>query len=285
MKTYNHYIDGQYVEPIGQQWMDTINPYTGKVWAKIPQGCAKDVDRAVAAAKRAMTEGPYAKMTPTERGKMMLRLADLVTKHAERLAEIEVQDNGKLMAEMRGQMNYHPEWWRYYGGLADKVEGSVMPIDKPDIFAFTRHEPVGVVGALTAWNSPLLFIAWKCAPAIAAGCSVVIKPSEFTSASTLEYAALTKEAGFPDGVFNVVAGYGPDAGSALVDHPDVAKITFTGSDATGARIYAQAAKTMKRVTLELGGKSPNIVFDDCNLDKAAAGVVSGIFAATGQTCI
>lgn len=285
MKTYNHYIDGQYVEPIGQQWMDTINPYTGKVWAKIPQGCAKDVDRAVAAAKRAMNEGPYAKMTPTERGKMMLRLADLVTKHAERLAEIEVQDNGKLMAEMRGQMNYHPEWWRYYGGLADKVEGSVMPIDKPDIFAFTRHEPVGVVGALTAWNSPLLFIAWKCAPAIAAGCSMVIKPSEFTSASTLEYAALTKEAGFPDGVFNVVAGYGPDAGSALVDHPDVAKITFTGSDATGARIYAQAAKTMKRVTLELGGKSPNIVFDDCNLDKAAAGVVSGIFAATGQTCI
>ena len=285
MKIYNHFIDGQYVEPIGQQWMDTINPYTGKAWAKIPQGCAKDVDRAVAAAKRAMTEGPYSKMTATERGKMMLRLADLVTKHAERLAEIEVQDNGKLIAEMRGQMNYHPEWWRYYGGLADKVEGAVMPIDKPDIFAFTRHEPVGVVGALTAWNSPLLFIAWKCAPAIAAGCAVVIKPSEFTSASTLEYAALTKEAGFPDGVFNVVAGYGPDAGSALVDHPDVAKITFTGSDATGARIYAQAAKTMKRVTLELGGKSPNIVFDDCNLDKAAAGVVSGIFAATGQTCI
>jgi len=285
MKTYNHFIDGQYVEPIGEQWMDTINPYTGKAWAKIPQGCAKDVDRAVAAAKRAMTEGPFSKMTATERGKMMLRLADLVTQHAERLAEIEVQDNGKLIAEMRGQMNYHPEWWRYYGGLADKVEGSVMPIDKPDIFAFTRHEPVGVVGALTAWNSPLLFIAWKCAPAIAAGCAVVIKPSEFTSASALEYAALTREAGFPDGVFNVVAGYGPDAGSALVDHPDVAKITFTGSDATGARIYAQAAKTMKRVTLELGGKSPNIVFDDCNLDKAAAGVVSGIFAATGQTCI
>ena len=285
MKTYNHFINGQYVEPIGKQWMDTINPYTGKAWAKIPQGCAKDVDRAVTAAKHAMTEGPFSKMTATERGKMMLRLADLVTQHAERLAEIEVQDNGKLIAEMRGQMNYHPEWWRYYGGLADKVEGSVMPIDKPDIFAFTRHEPVGVVGALTAWNSPLLFIAWKCAPAIAAGCAVVIKPSEFTSASTLEYAALTKEAGFPDGVFNVVAGYGPDAGSALVDHPDVAKITFTGSDATGARIYAQAAKTMKRVTLELGGKSPNIVFDDCNLDKAAAGVVSGIFAATGQTCI
>jgi aldehyde dehydrogenase (NAD+) len=144
---------------------------------------------------------------------------------------------------------------------------------------------VGVVGALTAWNSPLLFIAWKCAPAIAAGCTVVIKPSEFTSASTLEYAALTREAGFPDGVFNVVTGYGPEAGSALVDHPGVAKITFTGSDATGARIYAQAARTMKRVSLELGGKSPNIVFEDADLDQAASGVISGIFAATGQTCI
>ena len=285
MKTCNHFIDGKQVEPIGGRWFDSVDPYRGEVWAKIPQGCAKDVDRAVAAAKRAMTEGPWSKLTATERGKLMLRLADLVAQNAERLAEIEVRDNGKLMAEMRGQMNYHPEWWRYYGGLADKIEGRVMPIDKPDIFAFSRQEPIGVVGALTAWNSPLLFVAWKCAPAIAAGCAVVIKPSEFTSASTLEYAELTREAGFPDGVFNVVAGYGQEAGSALVDHPDVAKITFTGSDATGARIYAQAAKTMKRVTLELGGKSPNIVFDDCDLDQAAAGAVSGIFAATGQTCI
>ena len=285
MKTYQHYIDGQYVDPIGQRWLDTVNPYTGEAWARIPQGCAKDVDRAVAAASRALREGPWSRMNATERGKLMLKLADLVTKNADRLAEIEVRDNGKLLAEMRGQLVYHPEWWRYFGGLADKVEGRVMPIDKPDIFAFSRQEPVGVVGALTAWNSPLLFVAWKCAPAIAAGCAVVIKPSEFTSASTLEYAALTKEAGFPDGVFNVVTGLGPEAGSALVDHPDVAKITFTGSDSTGKRIYAQAAQTMKRVSLELGGKSPNIVFDDCDLDQAAAGVISGIFAATGQTCI
>jgi aldehyde dehydrogenase (NAD+) len=285
MKTYQHYIDGQYVDPIGQRWFDSIDPYSGQAWARIPQGCAKDVDRAVAAASRAMREGPWATMTATERGKLMLRLADLVAKNAQRLAEIEVRDNGKLIAEMAGQMNYHPEWWRYFGGLVDKIEGRVMPIDKPDIFAFSRQEPVGVVGAMTAWNSPLLFIAWKCAPAIAAGCAVVIKPSEFTSASTLEYAALTKEAGFPDGVFNVVAGYGPEAGAALVDHPDVAKITFTGSDTTGKLIYAQAARSMKRVSLELGGKSPNIVFDDCDLDQAASGVISGIFAATGQTCI
>jgi aldehyde dehydrogenase (NAD+) len=285
MKTYQHYIDGQYVDPLGGQWFDSIDPYRGQAWARIPRGCAQDVGRAVAAASLAMREGPWAEMTATQRGKLMLRLAELVAQNAERLAELEVRDNGKLMAEMRGQLNYHPEWWRYYGGLCDKLEGRVMPIDKPDVFAYSRPEPIGVVGALTAWNSPLLFIAWKCAPAIAAGCTVVIKPSEFTSASTLEYAALTQEAGFPAGVFNVVTGYGHEAGSALVDHPDVAKITFTGSDATGKKIYAQAAQTMKRVTLELGGKSPNIVFDDADLDQAAAGVVSGIFAATGQTCI
>jgi aldehyde dehydrogenase (NAD+) len=285
MKTYRHYINGAYVDPTGQRWFDSVNPYTGEAWARIPQGCSKDVDSAVQAASRALREGPWATMNATARGKLLLRLADLVTAHAERLAEIEVRDNGKLMAEMRGQMNYHAEWWRYFGGLADKIEGRVMPIDKPSMFAFSTQEPVGVVGALTAWNSPLLFIAWKCAPALAAGCTVVIKPSEFTSASSLEYAALVQEAGFPDGVFNVVAGYGQEAGAALVDHPDVAKITFTGSDTTGARIYAQAARTMKRVSLELGGKSPNIVFDDCDIEQAAAGVISGIFAATGQTCI
>ena len=285
MKQYQHFINGQYVDPVEGQWIDTIDPYTGKAWAQIPRGTAKDVDLAVQAASRALREGPWASMSASQRGKLMIKLADLVVANAERLAEIEVRDNGKLMAEMRGQVNYHPEWWRYFGGLADKIEGSVMPIDKPDMFAFSRHEPVGVVGALTAWNSPLLFVAWKCAPAIAAGCTVVLKPSEFASASTLEYMALTREAGFPDGVFNVVTGLGHEVGSALVDHPDVAKITFTGSDATGARIYAQAAKTMKRVSLELGGKSPNIVFADCDLDKAAAGAISGIFAATGQTCI
>lgn len=285
MKNYNQFINGKYVEPIGGKWIDSIDPYLGKPWARVPQGCSRDVDAAVSAAHTAMRSGPWSQMNATQRGKLMLHLADLVAQNAERLAEIEVRDNGKLLAEMRGQLNYHPEWWRYFGGLADKVEGAVMPIDKPDMLAFTRHEPIGVVGVLTAWNSPLLFVAWKCAAAIAAGCAVVIKPSEFASVSTLEFAALTKEAGFPDGVFNVVTGLGTEAGSALVDHPDVAKITFTGSDATGARIYAQAAKSMKRVSLELGGKSPNIVFEDCDLDMAASGVISGIFGATGQTCI
>ena len=285
MKTYQHYINGAYVDPVGGEWFDSTDPYKGEVWAKIPRGTAQDVDRAVSAAKVAMTTGPWASMTPTARGKVMRRLGDLVAENAERLAELEVKDNGKLLSEMVGQMRYHPEWWYYFAGLADKIEGTVVPIDKPDHFAFTTHEPVGVVGALTAWNSPLLFIAWKCAPALAAGCSVVVKPSEFTSASTLEYAALTKEAGIPDGMFNVVAGFGAEAGAALVDHKDVAKITFTGSDRTGALIYSQAAKGIKRVSLELGGKSPNIVFDDADLAAAASGAVAGIFAATGQTCV
>ncbi|MGD1927062.1 MAG: aldehyde dehydrogenase [Paracoccaceae bacterium] len=284
MQTYQHYINGAYVDPAQGQWFDSHDPYRGEVWAQMPRGTAADVDAAVAAAKAAL-DGPYGDLTASARGKLLRRLGDLVAENADRLAEIEVRDNGKLLSEMAGQMRYHPEWWYYFAGLADKVEGSVIPIDKPNHLAFTRHEPVGVVGAITAWNSPLLFVAWKCAPAIAAGCTVVIKPSEFTSASTLEYAALVKEAGFPDGVFNVVAGMGAEAGAALVDLPDVAKIAFAGSDKTGAMIYSQAAKHIKRVSLELGGKSPNVIFDDANLDAACAGAVSGIFAATGQTCI
>ncbi|GGD19454.1 aldehyde dehydrogenase [Aureimonas glaciei] len=285
MHTYQLFIDGEYCDPAGGEWFDTVNPYTGKAWARIPRGGKADVDRAVAAASRALTEGPWATMTATARGKLMRRLGDLVAANAESLAATEVRDNGKLLAEMAGQVRYHPEWWYYFGGLADKIEGAVVPIDKPDLLTFTTHEPVGVVAALTAWNSPLLFIAWKCAPAIAAGCTVVIKPSEFTSASTLNFMALTKEAGFPDGVFNVVTGFGAETGAALVEHPGVAKVTFTGSDTTGRAVYQAAARGLKRVSLELGGKSPNIVFEDADLDAAVAGVVSGIFAATGQTCI
>lgn len=285
MKTYKLFIDGAFADPNSGDWFDSVNPYTGSVWARIPRGDDVDVARAVAAARHAMMEGPWARMTATERGLVLTRLGDLIADNAERLARIEVRDNGKLLTEMLGQLKYIPSWWRYFGGLADKLHGQVMPIDKPDMFAFTEHEPVGVVAALTAWNSPLLFIAFKCAPALAAGCAVVVKPSEFASASTLEFAELAAAAGIPPGMINVVTGFGPEAGKALVDHPDVAKITFTGSDTTGAAIYSQAAKSMKRVALELGGKSPNIVFADANLDAALAGAISGIFAATGQTCI
>lgn len=284
VQDYQLFIDGEYVPPAGGQWFESVNPYTGEVWARIPRGGAADVDRAVAAARAALS-GEWGQMTATARGKLMRRLGDLVAANAERLAEIEVRDNGKLYAEMVGQTRYHPEWWYYYGGLADKIQGDVVPVDKPDMFAFTTHEPMGVVAALTAWNSPLMFVAWKCAAAIAAGCTVIVKPSEYASASTLEFAALTREAGFPNGVFNVITGFGAEVGAPLVSHPDVAKVSFTGSDTTGAAVYQAAAKGLRHVSLELGGKSPNIVFEDADLDAAVAGAVSGIFAATGQTCI
>ena len=186
---------------------------------------------------------------------------------------------------MGGQTKYIGEWYRYFGGLADKVEGTVIPTDKPNMFNFTRYEPFGVVGLITPWNSPLLLVAYKLAPALAAGNTAVIKPSEFTSASTLEFMELIAEAGFPDGVVNVVTGFGAEAGGPLVDHPDVAKIAFTGSDLSGQKIYEQGAKKLIPVTLELGGKSPNIVFDDADKEAAVMGAISGIFAATGQTCI
>jgi aldehyde dehydrogenase (NAD+) len=224
-------------------------------------------------------------MTASERGMLVHKLGDLIARDAKKLAEMEVQDNGKLIAEMQGQVNYVPQWYYYFGGLADKIEGAVIPLDKKGYFNFTRHEPLGVVAAITAWNSPLLLLAWKLAPALAAGCTVVIKPSEFTSASTLEFVKLIKEAGFPNGVVNVVTGFGKDVGEPLTTHPLVRKIAFTGSDATGRAINEVAAKSFKRVTLELGGKSPNIVFDDADIEDAVNGAVSGIFAATGQTCI
>ncbi len=201
------------------------------------------------------------------------------------MAEIESTDNGKLIAEMRGQLNYIPQWFYYYGGLADKIEGRVIPIDKPGVFNFTREEPLGVVAAITAWNSPLLLATWKLAPALAAGNTVVWKPSEFSSVSAFAFGELFEKAGFPPGVVNIISGFGGEVGEPLVTHQDVAKIAFTGGDRTGEHIYGLAARGIKPVTLELGGKSANIVFDDADLDQAVKGVVSGIFAATGQTCI
>ena len=284
MKHYQHYIDGQWTDPDSGTWFDTENPYKGEVWAKIARGNAADVDKAVAAAKAAF-DGGWGTSNPTDRGKLLCRLADIIDREAERLGRLEVRDNGKLLAEMGSQTKYIGEWYRYFGGLADKIEGTVIPTDKPNMFNFTRYEPFGVVGLVTPWNSPLLLVAYKLAPALAAGNTAVIKPSEFTSASTLEFMELIAEAGFPDGVVNVVTGFGAEAGGPLVDHPDVSKIAFTGSDASGQKIYEQGAKKLIPVTLELGGKSPNIVFADADQDAAVMGAISGIFAATGQTCI
>ncbi len=279
------YVDGRWVEASSGDVFETDDPFAGRPWALIPRGTAEDADLAVRAAHRAFTGGAWPRTTASARGALLRRLADLVAERSARLAETEVRDNGKLYAEMSGQTAYMAGWFHYFAGLADKIEGAVPPLDKPGYVNYTRYEPLGVVVAIVPWNSPLLLAAWKMAPALAAGNTIVIKPSEYTSASALEFMELVEAAGFPPGVVNVVTGIGGEVGAALVEHPLVAKIAFTGSDATGQRIYEAAARGMKRVTLELGGKSPNIVFEDADLDSALNGVVSGILAATGQTCV
>ncbi len=286
LKKYRTYIDGKWVDAASGKTFQTFDPYTGEPWALIPKCEKADVDIAVEAAARAFDTGPWCSLTQTARGKALRRIAALIEKHAEHLAEIEVRDNGKLISEMVAQTRYLPEWFYYYGGLADKIQGAVVPVDRPEHFNYTLREPVGVCAFITPWNSPLMLAGWKLAPALAAGCTVVIKPSEYTSASLLEFMRLViADADIPPGVINVVTGYGAVAGEALVTHPKVAKIAFTGGTATGARVNELASRSFKKVSLELGGKSPNIVFDDCIIDDAVSGAISGIFAATGQTCI
>jgi aldehyde dehydrogenase (NAD+) len=285
LKKYQMYIGGKRVDPTGREWFESFDPFTGRPWCLVPRGRTADVDSAVAAAHAAFTGGPWPKMTASQRGHLLRKLGDLIAERADYFGKLEVKDNGKLIAEMGAQVRYLPQWYYYYGGLADKIEGRVIPVDKPGIFNFTRHEPLGVIAALSAWNSPLLLASWKIAPALAAGNTIVVKPSEYASASMLEFVDLFAEAGFPPGVINVVTGFGNEVGEPLVAHSKVAKVAFTGGELGGQRVYEAAAKGLKPVTLELGGKSPNIVFDDANIDNAVKGAVSGIFAATGQTCI
>jgi aldehyde dehydrogenase (NAD+) len=285
MKKHRMLIDGSWVEAASGEFFESINPFTAKPWALIPRGAKADVDSAVAAARRAFYGKDWRGLTASARGALLRRLADLLAVEADQLAEIESTDNGKLLSEMRVQLHYAPKWFHYFAGLADKIEGRVLPSDKPGFFNFTREEPLGVVAAITPWNSPLLLAAWKLAPALAAGNTAVLKPSEHSSVSALVFGELFEKAGFPPGVVNIVTGFGNEVGEPLLIHPDVAKVAFTGGDRTGQSVYEQAARGIKRVTLELGGKSANIVFDDADLDAAVNGVVAGIFAATGQTCI
>src|SRR5712671_6656957 len=282
---YQTVIDGRWVDSASGDTFETENPYTGKPWALIPRCTAEDVDRAVRAAHTAFTSGPWPKLTASQRGALLRKLGDLVSENSKHLAEIEVRDNGKLIAEINPVTAYMAQWYHYYGGLADKIEGAVIPTDKPDIFNYTKYEPIGVVAAIVPWNSPLFLMTWKLAPALAAGNTIIIKPSEFTSASLLEFMKLVEQAGIPPGVVNVVTGFGSEAGLPLVEHPLVAKVAFTGSDVTGQKVYEAAARGLKRVSMELGGKSPNIVFDDAEIENAVKGAISGIFAASGQTCI
>jgi acyl-CoA reductase-like NAD-dependent aldehyde dehydrogenase len=284
VEQFTLYIDGKAVSSDSGRTYETVDPYTGKPWAVVADGTAEDVDRAVAAARAALS-GPWGSLTAPERGELLRKLADLVARDADKLAELEVRDGGKLMREMSGQAKGLASWYAYFAGMADKLQGDVIPTGKPNYLVYTRHEPVGVVAAITPWNSPLLLLTWKLAPALAAGCTMVVKPSDYTPASTVALAELVAEAGFPPGVFNVITGWGPDTGKALSSHPGVDKVAFTGSTETGKAVAHAAADNVTRISLELGGKSAQVVFADADLDAAANGLIAGVFAAAGQTCM
>jgi len=284
-RRYEHFINGKWVPPSSGAYFDSTNPATLDVLYQAARGNAADVERAVSAASAAFENPSWRNLSQTKRGHLLRRLGDLVGEHADELARMESQDNGKLLREMRAQLAAMPEYYYYYAGLADKIQGDTIPASTPAILNYTLREPLGVVGAITPWNSPLTLTTSKLAPALAAGNTIVIKPSEYTSATVLRLAALADEAGFPAGVINVVTGFGAEAGAALVDDARLAKISFTGSTATGARIASSTASRFIGSTLELGGKSPNIVFADADITNASMGVVAGIFAAAGQTCI
>lgn len=285
MTTYELYIDGQDVAPGSGAYLDTVEPYSGEVWAQIARGTAEDADRAIRAADRAFRQPEWRDLTATRRGAILRKFADLIVENADKLGRIEQRDNGKLIAEVSGQVRGVAEWFYYYAGLTDKDGGRVIPINKRGVFNYIKREPLGVVVAITPWNSPLALTAWKLAPALAAGNTVVVKPSEYTSASLIELARLGSEAGLPDGVLNVVTGFGSEIGDALVRHPLTRKVAFTGGEAGGRAVNMAAAETFKSVTLELGGKSPNIILADADVDQAIKGAVSGIFGASGQTCM
>ncbi len=284
MRRFQCYIDGRFED--GEAYFASLDPATGASWAEMPESREADVGRAVDAAHRALyDDGLWSKLTATQRGKLLYRLADLVAENARTLAELETRDTGKIIRETSAQIAYVAEYYRYYAGLADKIEGAYLPIDKPDMEVWLRREPVGVVAAIVPWNSQLFLAAVKIGPALAAGCTIVIKASEDGPAPLLEFARLVHEAGFPAGVVNVVTGFGSSCGTALTTHPKVAHIAFTGGPETARHIVRNSAENLASTSLELGGKSPIIVFADADLESAANAQVAGIFAATGQSCV
>jgi len=284
MQKFQLFINNEWVDPQTGEWFESLDPFSGEAWALVPRAGKEDVERAVQAADAAM-QGPWGKMSASDRGMLLHKLGDLILAHADELTEAESRDNGKLRSEVGGQVRYVAKYFYYYAGLADKIHGLVVPMDKPKVFNYVRYEPMGVVATITPWNSSLLLTAWKLAPALAAGNCIVAKPSEHTSVSLFVLAKLFAQAGFPPGVFNIVTGFGQEVGEPLVIHPKVARVAFTGGDEGGRKVNVLAAQHFKRVSLELGGKSPNIIFDDADLTKAANGVITGIFSAGGQTCM
>lgn len=281
-ETYTHWIGGAAQSASSGKTFDTYNPTSGDVWGHFALGNADDVSDAVQAARDAFVK--WREISPTRRGRLMMRWADAINENAEKIGRIETAQNGKLLNEMILQARIVPDWLYYYGGLADKIEGRVIPIDRTSVLNYTLREPLGVVGVIMPWNSPLFLTVMAVAPALAAGNTVVIKPSEVTPASMIEAVRIAEEIGIPKGVLNVVTG-DRTTGEALIDNPDVAKVAFTGGVEAGRAVGVRAAARLARATLELGGKSANIVFPDADLKQAEAGLLAGIFAAAGQTCV
>ncbi len=283
MTQYSLFIDGEWAESSNGERFPTVNPFNRQEWGTIPQARDGDVASAIAAARRRF-ESSWGQSSGLERSRLLNRLANLLDRDAQRMGELETRDNGKVIRETVTQMHFAARQYRFYAGYADKLWGNVIPLDQRDVFDYATREPLGVAVLIIAWNSPMSLLANKLAPALAAGNCVVIKPSEHASATTLEFCHLVHEAGFPAGVVNVVTG---DArvGKALSEATGIDRVSFTGSPAVGRHIAAAAGRNLVPVTLELGGKSPNIVFADADFDKAAVGALAGIFGATGQTCI
>ncbi|MFV1851770.1 MAG: aldehyde dehydrogenase [Thalassospira sp.] len=285
IKSYQMLINGDWVDASDGGTFDSVNPTTGEIWSRVPEATEADVNRAVETAHHAFTEGPWAKMTPTERGKCLRKLGDLLADQSEGLGRTESLDTGKMLKETRWQAKYIAEFFHFFAGCADKVSGETLPIDKPDMFVFTKREPLGVVAAVVPWNSQLFLVAVKLGPALAAGNTVVLKASEHASAAMLEFGKLIEEAGIPPGVVNIVTGHGEPCGRALTGHPLVARVSFTGGPNAARHVLENVKRNFAEVSLELGGKSPFIVFDDANIESAVNASIAGIFGATGQSCV
>ncbi len=282
---YQLFIDGQWSDANSGEIIESLNPSNENPWCSAAVADEEDVNRAVAAAHRALYDSEWSRMTATQRGKLIYRLADLIAENAERLGDTETTDSGKLARETRAQTAYAADYYRYYAGLADKIQGATLPIDKPDMHVFTTPEPVGVVAAVVPWNAQMFLTATKVGPALAAGCTVVLKASEDAPAAMFEFAKLIEQAGFPAGVVNVITGYGEPCGRALTSHPDVARVAFTGGPDAARHVVANTANNFAVVSLELGGKSPILVFEDADIDSAVNGIIAGNWGASGQSCV
>ncbi|WP_416651993.1 aldehyde dehydrogenase [Candidatus Pseudothioglobus sp. Uisw_086] len=283
MEHFKHYINGKFSS--GSERFETLNPANGMPWATFPSATEDESNFAIESAHKALYDNTWSNLTPTQRGKLIHRLGDLISEHASELGDLETRDSGKLAVETRAQSSYVSDYYYYYAGLADKIQGEVLPIDKPDMRVFTTREPIGVVVAIVPWNAQLFLSATKIAPALAAGNTLVVKASEQAPAALFKFAELVEKSGFPPGVINIITGFAEPCGRVLTTHPKVARIAFTGGTEVARHIVRNSAENFAHVSLELGGKSPMLIFEDCNIDGAVNGIIAGNFGASGQSCV